>query len=305
MAAAALWEDIGWTRVPAAVTEMVGKLALLWSQPSAKAEILPRIVAGDAALGALGFSEPGAGSDVFAARFSAVRDGEGWLLNGQKMFTTNAHNANYIILLTRTSNEGKKHEGLTMFIMPLQLAGIEIQPVYTLQEERTNIVYFSDVRVADMYRLGEVGGGAKVMASALQIEQGGSDYHFAQLAMLPPSASLGRSVLARPPAPSTQARAPSTRPRSDPQRGSTGGLCSRAESGEQSRDATRSPGDPWPLSSPPPDAFGGRHSAPRIAAPESLVRGADADGSSMWSSGCMRRAIAMTIYGGTSGSTAR
>ena len=122
MAAAALWEDIGWTRVPAAVTEMVGKLALLWSQPKAKAEILPRIIAGEA-LGALGFSEPSAGSDVFAARFSAVRDGDGWLLNGQKMFTTNAHNADYIILLTRTSNEGKKHEGLTMFIMPLRVAG--------------------------------------------------------------------------------------------------------------------------------------------------------------------------------------
>jgi alkylation response protein AidB-like acyl-CoA dehydrogenase len=203
MAAAALWEDMGWTRVPAAVTEMVGKLALLWSQPKAKAEILPRIVAGDA-LGALGFSEPGAGSDVFAARFSAVRDGEGWLLNGQKMFTTNAHNADYIILLTRTSNEGKKHEGLTMFIMPLRLAGIEIQPVYTLQDERTNIVYFSDVRVSDVYRLGEVGGGAKVMASALQIEQGGSDYHFAQLAMLRRALAWAKRSRANRPAPITQ-----------------------------------------------------------------------------------------------------
>lgn len=296
MAAAALWEDIGWTRVPAAVTEMVGKLALLWSQPSAKAEILPRIVAGDA-LGALGFSEPGAGSDVFAARFSAVRDGEGWLLNGQKMFTTNAHNADYIILLARTSNEGKKHEGLTMFIMPLRHAGIEIRPVYTLQEERTNIVYFSNVRVADMYRLGEVGGGAKVMASALQIEQGGSDYHFAQLAMLRRALAWAKRSRSNRPVPITQPQVRRVLARAATHSLVAEVLCSRAVWGavEGRYEITWGPmAKLFTTESLLADAS----AILELAAPESLVRGADADLDVVES--MMRRAIAMTIYGGTS-----
>jgi len=296
MAAAALWEDMGWTRVPAAVTEMVGKLALLWSQPNAKAEILPRIVAGEA-LGALGFSEPGAGSDVFAARFSAVRDEEGWLLNGQKMFTTNAHNADYIILLTRTSNEGKKHEGLTMFIMPLRLAGIEIQPVYTLQDERTNIVYFSDVRVSDMYRLGEVGGGAKVMASALQIEQGGSDYHFAQLAMLRRALAWAKRSRSNRPAPITQPQVRRVLARAATHSLVAEVLCSRAVWGavEGRYELTWGPmAKLFTTESLLADAT----AILELAAPESSVRGADADLDVVES--MMRRSIAMTIYGGTS-----
>jgi alkylation response protein AidB-like acyl-CoA dehydrogenase len=296
MAAAALWEDMGWTRVPAAVTEMVGKLALLWSQPNAKAEIVPRIVAGDA-LGALGFSEPGAGSDVFAARFSAVREGEEWLLNGQKMFTTNAHNADYIILLTRTSNEGKKHEGLTMFIMPLRLPGIEIKPVYTLQQERTNIVFFSDVRVSDMYRLGEVGGGARVMASALQIEQGGSDYHFAQLAMLRRALAWAKRSRAHRPAPITLPHVRRVLARAATRSLVAEVLCSRAVWGavEGRYEITWGPmAKLFTTESLLADAT----ALVELAAPESSVRGADADLDVIES--MMRRAIAMTIYGGTS-----
>jgi len=296
MAAAELWEDIGWTRVPAAVTEMVGKLALLWSQPNAKAEILPRIVAGEA-LGALGFSEPGAGSDVFAARFSAVRDGEGWLLNGQKMFTTNAHNADYIILLTRTSNEGKKHEGLTMFIMPLRLAGIEIQPVYTLQEERTNIVFFSDVRVPDMYRLGEVGGGAKVMASALQIEQGGSDYHFAQLAMLRRALAWAKRSRSNRPAPITQPHVRRVLARAATHSLVAEVLCSRAVWGAVERRYELTWG-PMAKLFTTESLLADSTAILELAAPESSVRGIDADLDVVES--MMRRAIAMTIYGGTS-----
>src|SRR3546814_11964689 len=89
MAAAPMWEDLNWTRTPIAVTEFVAKMAQLWSQPEAKDEILTRIVNGDA-LGALGFSEPASGSDVFSARFSAVRDSDGWVMNGQKLFTRSA-----------------------------------------------------------------------------------------------------------------------------------------------------------------------------------------------------------------------
>jgi 3-oxochol-4-en-24-oyl-CoA dehydrogenase len=296
MAAAALWEDIGWTRVPAAVTEMVGKLASRWSQPKAKAEILPRIIAGEA-LGALGFSEQSAGSDVFAARFSAVRDGEGWLLNGQKMFTTNAHNADYIILLARTSNEGKKHEGLTMFIMPLRLPGIEIQPIYTLQEERTNIVYFSDVRISDVYRLGEVGDGARVMASALQIEQGGSDYQFAHTAMLRRALAWANREAPASPAPITQAGARRVLARAATQNMVADVLCRRAVWGavEGRYEITWGPmAKLFTTEALLADAS----AIVELAAPASLVRGVDEDLDVVES--MMRRAIAMTIYGGTS-----
>jgi alkylation response protein AidB-like acyl-CoA dehydrogenase len=296
MAAAALWEDIGWTRVPTAVTEMVGKLALIWSQPGAKAEILPRIIAGEA-LGALGFSEPGSGSDVFAARFSAVRDGDGWLLNGQKMFTTNAHHADYIIMLARTSNEGRKHEGLTMFIMPLRLSGVEIQPVYTLQEERTNIVYFSDVRVSDVYRLGEVGEGAKVMASALQIEQGGSDYHFAQLAML--RRALAWANRARPdrPAPITERSARRVLARAATHSMVAEVLCRRAVWGTVEGRYEISWG-PMAKLFTTESLLADATAIVDLAAPASLIRGVDEDLDVIES--MMRRAIAMTLYGGTS-----
>lgn len=183
MAAAPLWEDIAWTRTPVAVTEFVAKMAQLWSQDSVRDEIIGEIVRGEA-LGALGFSEPASGSDVFGAKLSAVRDGDDWILNGQKMFTTNGHQADYILMLTRTDSSGKKHQGLTMFIMPLKLPGVELHPVYTLQDEKTNITYFTDVRVADKYRIGEVGDGARVMASALGFEHGGAGYHAAQSAMM-------------------------------------------------------------------------------------------------------------------------
>jgi len=173
MAAAPIWEELGWTRTPSAVTEFVAGMSALWAQPEAKQEILGRIISGEA-LGCLGFSEPQSGSDIFGAKFAAVRDGDEWVLNGQKMFTTNGHNADYILLLTRTDNTGKKHQGLTMFVVPMNLPGIELHPVYTLQDEKTNITYFTDVRVPDRYRLGEVNDGARVMTSGLSFEHGGS-----------------------------------------------------------------------------------------------------------------------------------
>jgi len=183
MAAAPVWEDMGWNRTAQAVTEFVAGMALLWAEPETRDEIVTAVVAGDA-LGCLGFSEPQSGSDIFGARFGAVRDGDHWVLNGQKMFTTNGHQADYILLLTRTDGSGKKHQGLTMFIVPMNLPGIELHPVHTLQDEKTNITYFTDVRVPDRYRLGEVNDGARVMVSGLSFEHGGSGYYAAQKAML-------------------------------------------------------------------------------------------------------------------------
>jgi hypothetical protein len=86
-------------------------------------------------------------------------------------------------MLTRTNPDVPKHKGLTMFIVPLKAEGVEVQPVYTFQDERTNITYYDGVRVPDAYRLGEVGGGAMVMAAQLEIEHG-SSFKRSQIRML-------------------------------------------------------------------------------------------------------------------------
>jgi alkylation response protein AidB-like acyl-CoA dehydrogenase len=296
LAAAPLWEELNWTRVPSATTEMVAKAAQVWSQPDAKREIISRIVSGEA-LAALGFSEPTSGSDIFAAKFSAVRDGEEWVLNGQKMFTTNAQNADYIIMLTRTSPGAKKHAGLTLFIMPLKLPGIDIQPVHTLMDESTNIVYFSDVRIPDKYRLGEVDQGFKVMASVLQLEHGGADYHYLQTATLRHAVAWARrpsrggsEPLSRPDVRRTLARAAVHDAVSEV-------LCRRAAwGGVEGRHEIS-----WgPMSKLFTTEVLYRDASDllALAAPLSAIRGLDHDLDRVELA--MRRAIGMQIYGGTS-----
>lgn len=106
-----------------------------------------------------------------------MRDGDDWVINGQKMFTSGAELASYVLLLCRTDPDVPKHKGLTLFLVPLNAPGVEIHPVHTFMDERTNATFYSDVRIPDRYRLGEVNGGVKVMSTALSMEQGGSHYH--------------------------------------------------------------------------------------------------------------------------------
>jgi alkylation response protein AidB-like acyl-CoA dehydrogenase len=136
-----------------------------------KRDVLSKVTAGEAVC-TLGFSEPGSGSDVFAAQTRAMRDDDVWRIDGQKMFTSGANVGDYVLLLTRTDPDALKHKGLTMFIVPLKAPGVEIQPVDTFADELTNITYYDGVRIPDSYRLGEVNGGAKVMAASLELEQG-------------------------------------------------------------------------------------------------------------------------------------
>jgi alkylation response protein AidB-like acyl-CoA dehydrogenase len=113
-----------------------------------------------------------------------VRDGDEWVINGQKMFTSGAELANYVLLLTRTDPDVPKHKGLTLFLVPLKVPGVEIQPVHTFMDERTNATFYADVRIPDHYRLGDVNGGVKVMSMALSMEQAGSHYHHQMRKML-------------------------------------------------------------------------------------------------------------------------
>lgn len=138
-----------------------------------KRSILPRVLGGEIII-VLGFTEPESGSDVAAAQTRAVRDGDEWVIDGQKMFTTNAQEADYVFMLTRTDPEAAKHRGLTTFLVPLHQPGVEIQPVFTLSGERTNLTFYSDVRVDDSLRIGEVNGGWDVMTVGLTFERSGA-----------------------------------------------------------------------------------------------------------------------------------
>lgn len=138
-----------------------------------KARIIPPALRGEIII-ALGFTEPESGSDVAAAQTRAVRDGDQWVVNGQKMFTTNAQEADYVFMLTRTNPDVAKHKGLTTFLVPLRQEGVEIRPVFTLSGERTNLTFYSDVRVDDTMRIGEVDGGWDVMTVSLTFERSGA-----------------------------------------------------------------------------------------------------------------------------------
>jgi alkylation response protein AidB-like acyl-CoA dehydrogenase len=134
-----------------------------------KARVLPGVMAGELFI-ALGFSEPEAGSDVAAVSTRAVRDGDEWVIDGQKMFTTNAHVVPYVFLLARTNRDVPNHRGLTTFLVPLDHPGVEIQAVQTLSGERTNITFYNDVRLDDSWRIGEVDRGWQSLMIALQDE---------------------------------------------------------------------------------------------------------------------------------------
>jgi alkylation response protein AidB-like acyl-CoA dehydrogenase len=135
-----------------------------------KARILPGVAAGETLI-CLGYTEPAGGSDVFACATRSQQDGDDWIVNGQKIFTTFAHLADYCFLLTRSTPDSLGTRGLTMLLVPLDSPGIEIQPVHTIGHERTNVVFYNDVRVADANRVGEPHQGFAVMRAALEAEQ--------------------------------------------------------------------------------------------------------------------------------------
>jgi alkylation response protein AidB-like acyl-CoA dehydrogenase len=169
--------EIGRARTPwfhSGTTRMVAQALQQFASPELVADVMPGVLAGHTRL-CLGYTEPEGGSDVATCKTRAVRDGEGWIVNGSKMFTSNAQNAQYVFLITNTDADAPKHQSLTMFLVPMDSPGIEVQGIRTVDGDRTNITYYSDVRVDDKYRVGEVNGGWVVLRGALNAEHGTVD----------------------------------------------------------------------------------------------------------------------------------
>src|SRR5262245_26141704 len=136
---------------------IIGKTLIRHGSEKLKGEFLPKVLAAEIEF-AVGYSEPQAGSDAASMQLEAVRDGDGWRLNGQKMWTTSAHFADWYWVGARTKKEDK-HGGITLFLIPMKHPGIEVQEIPTIGDERTNAVYFNDVWVGDEYRVGQLNRG--------------------------------------------------------------------------------------------------------------------------------------------------
>ena len=120
------------------------------------------------------FSEPAGGSDLAALRTRAVRDGDEWVINGQKIWTSGAHYCQFGVLVTRTDFDVPKHKGLTYFIMPMDRPGLEIRPIRQISgSAHFNEVFFDDVRIPDSLRVGAVGEGWRVALTTLMRERYG------------------------------------------------------------------------------------------------------------------------------------
>ncbi|MDR2857480.1 MAG: acyl-CoA dehydrogenase [Novosphingobium sp.] len=186
------FEEEGWNNPVASVAQMVALIMHRFGTEELKQDVLARVMSGDA-ICSLGYSEPGSGSDVFAAQCRAIPDGNGWKIEGTKMWTSGANLTDYVLMLTRTNPEAPKHKGLTMFIVPLKAEGVTVQAVHTFMDERTNITFYDGVKIPDSWRLGEVDGGARTMAASLELEHGGG-FAKVQRVMLEEAVELCRQI---------------------------------------------------------------------------------------------------------------
>ncbi len=153
--------------------KMVAPVIMHYGSPEQRAHYLPRILSGED-YWCQGFSEPGAGSDLAALQLRAVPDGEDYVLNGSKIWTTHAHFANRMFALVRTSSEGKPQAGISFLLLDMATPGITVEPIRTLAgDHEFNQVFFDDVRVPQANRLGGENEGWSVAKHLLTFERGG------------------------------------------------------------------------------------------------------------------------------------
>mgnify|MGYP001433413532 FL=1 len=170
---------------------MIGPTLMAWASDEDKARFLPQLASGEEVWCQL-FSEPAGGSDLAALRTRAEPDGDDWVINGQKIWTSGAHYSDYGVIVVRTDPTVPKHKGLSYFYIDMKAPGVEIKPIKQLTGDSDfNEVYFTDVRVSDSQRLGEVGQGWQVSLTTLMNERAAIGGSFGQM-----DVSLAMSVAA-------------------------------------------------------------------------------------------------------------
>jgi acyl-CoA dehydrogenase len=156
--------------VPFLTINTVGPTIMHYGSAEQKAFYLPKIAAGELHF-SIGYSEPGAGTDLASLRTKAVRDGDDWVINGQKMWTSLIQHADYVWLACRTDPDAKRHKGLSMVIVPTTVEGFSWTPVRTMSGPTTSATYYNDVRVPVANTVGEINGGWALITNQLNHER--------------------------------------------------------------------------------------------------------------------------------------
>ena len=173
-----LAEEFARAGVPAGGTndvfsiQMVGNTILQWGTDEQKRHFIPRILSGED-IWCQGYSEPNAGSDLGNLGCRATLDGDEWVINGQKIWTSAGHLANWIFVLTRTDPDAPKHKGITFLLCPMDQPGVEVRPIKMISgDSEFNEVFFTDARCPKENVVGEVNGGWAVAMTLLGYERG-------------------------------------------------------------------------------------------------------------------------------------
>ena len=156
--------------------QMIAPTILIGGTEEQKERLLPPIAKGDVQY-CQGWSEPDAGSDLASLKMLALKDGDHYVINGQKIWTSGAHRADHIFILARTDPESKRSKGLSIFVLPIDLPGIEIRPIQFLDlSHYFNEVFFKDVRVHESNLIGPENDGWGLTRQTMNFERSGSEY---------------------------------------------------------------------------------------------------------------------------------
>lgn len=161
-----------------------GTLILRYGHESEAERWVPGMARGEI-YSCIGLSEPGAGSDLASVRTAARRDGDGWIIAGQKVWTTNAHHAHVMIALIRTDPSSERNAGLSQFIIPMDAPGVTVRPIIDLTGGHDfNEVFFDEVRLPATALLGEEGNGWRQVTAELSLERSGPERYLSSMALL-------------------------------------------------------------------------------------------------------------------------
>jgi alkylation response protein AidB-like acyl-CoA dehydrogenase len=156
--------------LPLVTLNTVGPTLMMFGSPEQKQAFLPKILAGELHF-AIGYSEPGAGTDLASLQTRAVRDGDEYVINGQKVWTTGGHDADWVWLACRTDPDARKHKGISIILVPADAPGFKHSPIWVLGGGHTNATYYEDVRVPASNRVGNENEGWKLITRQLNHER--------------------------------------------------------------------------------------------------------------------------------------